>query len=350
MTEPTVRLSRTNTIAWLFFVFLASLYVALSYNAIPDYLNMADYTSGLSPTPYQYRALPMFLFRALVDRPLVIRIAAKAPVEFRTPYQIVQLGISFLALAGCVLASYGSLKRLTGFDRQFSRWASLLILYMAYFTLAPGWGLKYTYPYDTPSLFFFCLGIYLVVCEERWKKWLYYAIFPLAALNRETACFLTLFYLIWEWRKARESNTLDSAKGRLLMNAFAQMVIWIAVKKALGHAFAANTAEGDLNGTYLGTKLLFNLKEIFLPQQWPALLSIGGFLLPAIYMGRKWIRNPGIEWACAIIIPLWVLGMFLVGVVIEIRVFSELNAMTSLALALIVYNRFYKPSNDALKV
>jgi len=349
MTKPNTELSYTNKLAWSFLVVLTSLYFALAYNTKLIYLNLAVYTQGLSPTPYQYRALPMFFFRAFVDRPLIVRIAAALPAQFPNPYQLVQVGFVFFAILGCVFASYGTLKCLTG-DTQFSRWACFLILYMAYFTIIPGWGLNYTYPYDTPSLFFFCLGIYLIVSPETWKKWIYYAIFPLAVLNRETACFITLFYLIWEWQKAREIRTLPSAKTRLILHAIVQAIIWIGVKKALGHAFAANTAEGALTGAYLSKKLLFNLKEILLPQQWSSLASIYGFLIPAIVIGRKWIQNKGIELSCAIILPLWIIGMFLVGLVIEIRVFSETASITSLALALIIYNRFYRPANKELGV
>jgi len=39
----------------------------------------------------------------------------------------------------------------------------------------------------------------------------------------------------------------------------------------------------------------------------------------------------------------------LVGVIIEIRVFSETAAFAALALSLILYNRFYLPANNALK-
>ena len=349
MNVPEARISRSNTIAWLFFVFFACLYFSYSYNAKRDFLNLVEYTRGLSLTPYQYRALPMFLFRALVDRPVIVHIAARMPAQLRSPYQVVQLGLSFVSLLGCVFATYGTLNRLTGFNRRFTRWASLLILYMAYFTLVPGWGLDYTLPYDTPSLFFYCLGIYLVVCRETWKKWIYYAIFPLAVLNRETACFLTIFYLVWEWEQARENDTLKTAKLRLFLHVAAQAIIWFAVRKALAHAFAANAPDGVMNSHYVAGKFFYNIKEILSPKQWPILLSINGFLLPAIIAGRKWIQNSGIERACVIILPLWTLGMMLVGVIIEIRVFSETAAFAALALGLILYNRFYLPSNNALK-
>jgi hypothetical protein len=112
------------------------------------------------------------------------------------------------------------------------------------------------------------------------------------------------------------------------------------------HLFAANTAEGSLGPGYIAGKFLFNLKEILLPQQWPVLLSCSGFVLPFMFLNRRWIRDPGIYWSCAIILPLWLLGMMLVGVVLELRVFSETVALTAPAAALILFHRFRKPENN----
>jgi len=332
--KPTAR----ATAVWLLFALLACIYFALSYNAHADYLNMADYTNGLSPTPYQYRVLPMLFFRELVTRPQIVRIAAHAPVEFRTPYQIAQLLLSLLAIVGAFFANYGTLKRLTSNDLRFSRWAGLLFLHMSYFTLVPGWGLNYTYPYDTPSLFFFALGIYLIVCDETWKTWAYYAVFPVAVLNRETAIFLTLFFVIWRWYSAKRPNPLT-----LALHAGAQFGIWIAIKHVLAVHYAANKAEGAITRGYLVAKFLFNLKGLVEPQQWPFLLSIGGFLLPLLWVWRREIHNRALSMCCAILVPLWAMGMMLVGVVLELRVFSELMAMLTPALTLAIYHRVYLP-------
>lgn len=343
-----IPLSHSKTAGWLFFTFLACVYFSLAYNASPDYLNLDAYTRGVAPTPYQYRMLPMFLFRALVNRPWIIHIASRAPAELRDPHQVVQLGLTLVSMVGAVLATYGTLKQLTGRDIWFSRWSSLLVVYMAYFTLVPGWGLTYTFPYDTPSLFFFCLGVYLIVSQ---KVWLYYVMFPLAVLNRETTCFLILFFLIWQWWKGHEESGDTGRKrelGESIIHGIAQALIWFALRKYQMHLFGANTAEGSVGWRYLSGRLFYNLKALLKPQQWPVLLSCSGFLLPVLYAQRRWIRNPGIAWSCAIILPLWFIGMMLVGVIIEIRVFSETIAFTAPAMALILYHRIRRPLTASL--
>ena len=332
------RSSLWGTIGWLVFLFLVSLHFTFSYNAIPDYLDLNSYTRGLSPAPYQYRMLLVFVFRLLVERPFILRLAHHAPSQFHDPHQIVQLGLTLVSMIGTVLATCGTLRRLTG-DRVFARWFSLLAIYMAYFNLAPIWGLSYSYPYDTPSLFFFSLGMYLIVSE---RLVLYYVLLPFAILNRETVCFLILFFLIWRWRAFRERFGPLSTRGAgaLATHGLVQAAIWLGLRRYELHLFTKNAADSSAGGAVIKQKLLFNLHELVEPQQWPVLLSCCGFLLPALWLQRRWINNSGVAWSCAVILPLWFVGMMLVGVITEIRVFSECTTFVVPALALIVHNRF----------
>jgi hypothetical protein len=188
---------------------------------------------------------------------------------------------------------------------------------------------------------FFCLGVYLVVSG---RDWLYYVAYPVATLNRETVCFLTLFFLVWKWREwvARDGRLTGKDWMKLAGHGIVQGAIWVALKVWLARQFVANSFDYGTGGPrpILLEKVKFNIHEILLPQQWPVYLSLFGFLLPLLWLQRRWIRNEGIYWGCAIVIPLWVLGMLLVGLIPEIRVFSELSALLVPALGLIVYHRF----------
>jgi hypothetical protein len=46
----------------------------------------------------------------------------------------------------------------------------------------------------------------------RRRLWIYYVLFPFAVLNRETACFITVFFAVWECVRLSEFDV----KGRLL--------------------------------------------------------------------------------------------------------------------------------------
>jgi hypothetical protein len=349
--------TRWQTIGWLLFTLTVCLHFALTYSAIPDFLNLDAYMRGVERTPYQYRILMMWVFQLLATKHAVLAATAHVqrmhvPDIFKTPQQLVQIAVAFISMFGAVLATAATLTKLTG-DRIFSRWMSLVLIYMAYFNLAPaGWELNYTYPYDVPSLMFFCLAVYLVISG---KDWAYYVLFPIATLNRETTCFLTIFMLVWKWRELKSLKGELRPKDWLTLAAHGvvQIAIWMHLKAWLAHHFAGNQFDYGVSNTPApaSQKLLLNLHMMVEPQQWPVFLSLFGFLLPAIWLGRRWIRNEGISWGLAIMLPLWALGMLLVGVIGEIRVFSELSALLAPALGLIVYHRF-RPvvSNSSIRL
>jgi hypothetical protein len=337
--------SRWTTTVWVILVLGMCLHFALTYSNIIDYLDLKAYMVGAEKTPYQYRILMMWVFQLLAPSHFVLATERHIehmhiPPLFKSPQQLVQLGVAMVCMVAAVLATTGTLVRLTG-DRVYSRWISLLIVYMAYFDLAPGWGLSYTYPYDVPSLMFFCLGVYLVVSG---RDWLYYAVFPIATLNRETTCFLILFFVVWKWQELRARTGYVTWKEilSLLGHGAVQAAIWVGLKLWLLRRFAANPYDYGLGKSdhMVLDKLKFNIHELLLPQQWPTYLSLFGFLLPVVWLQRRWIRNPGIYWSCAIMMPLWFAGMMFVGVIPEIRIFSELSAILVPAIGLIVYHRF----------
>lgn len=176
----------------LFITFLLCCHFTLSYSAEIPYLHLQEYTVGASPFPYQYRVLPMFFLRLLVPLRIIGRIAAHFPVGNATNVRhlLVLAILVLICIFIAVLTTAASLEYLTG-DPIFSKWMSLIVIYMSYFNLAPVWGLNYTFPYDVPSLALFCTAVYLVMRD---RTALFYLVFALATLTRETSCFLTLFF------------------------------------------------------------------------------------------------------------------------------------------------------------
>ncbi len=69
------------------------------------------------------------------------------------------------------------------------------------------------------------------------------------------------------------------------------------------------------------------------------LLSVFGFTLPLTLAWRKWMRNAAMERE-VYLLAVWFAAMMLLGVIVEIRIFSELIAYMALAVGLIVYNRY----------
>ena len=321
------------------FLAVACGYFALSYAALPLFLNMKLYTQGLERTPYQYRVLPMLVFRTLTQNRLFSEAAAHLPPIYDDSYRLVLTLMAFVCLAVAVLATSATLRRLTG-DPTFAFWSAFLVILWAQLDLAYAWDNPFTTPYDVPSLMFFALGIAFVV-RRSW--WAYYPSFVLAVFNRETACFITVFLAVWEWLRLRDEGLAPRARTlRIAPHVACQAAIWVLIKIWLARSFAHNPTEqgGVANGLFI-THFAYNLRELLKPQQWPLLASVCGFSLPFLWLQRRWIGVPGLECAIIVILPLSFAGLMVVGRVVEIRIFADWIALVAPAVAMIFRNRFH---------
>ena len=330
-------------LAKTFFLLMVCGYFAFHYSLNSSFLKLPLYTRGLERTPYQYRVLTMVVFRILMQSRLTLRLASHLSFLQYDPYMMVLTGIAFFGMLGALLVTRLTIARLTG-DGIYAFWAALLLALMSYMQLASNG--SFTLPYDVPSLFFFSLGIYLILSRRLWG---YYLMFPLAVLNRETACFISVFFVVWEWvRLAKSDVAIKSRLLRIAPHALIQATIWIAIKMALAKAYAHNPVEvGSVAGGLFNTMLGYNLHEIMKPQQWPVLLSVCGFSLPFLFLQRRWVRCDGLYYACAIILPVYFVGMMFVGVIIELRIFTEWIPLVVPAIALIVHNRL-RPATEVV--
>jgi hypothetical protein len=187
----------------------------------------------------------------------------------------------------------------------------------------------------------------LLTLKRRW--WLYYPVFVLAVLNRETACFITVFFAVWEWIRRRDLGQGTAERWRWVgLHVAGQAALWIAIKTTLTHVFAHNGHPGSsFAGGLFITHLGLNLRELVNPGQWPLLASVAGFSLPFLWFERRSITSAGLRWALLTVLPLSFTGLMIAGVVTEIRIFADWIALTVPAIALIVFNRFRPISEGA---
>ncbi|SFR98844.1 hypothetical protein SAMN05421771_0308 [Granulicella pectinivorans] len=309
------------------FTLLLCLHFMLAYMAESVFLRLPDYVAGHERLPYQNRELPMLLMRAAGHVHALTKVAAHLPFGDHTVPSLVMALLAFFGMLAAVYATRGTIQALTG-DASLARWIALLVVLMSYFDLASTWGLNYTAPYDVPSLAFFALGIWLIVTGRLLGL---YPVFLIATFNRETTIFLVLFYILWNsvGKKAKPSV--------IALNAIILTALWIAIKLYLAHRFQGNPMDGD-NGLF-ASHARQNLKFL-LPQQWPVLLSVCAFTLPIVIACRRWIRNPAYSAAAGGVMALWFLGMMVVGVLVELRIFAEWAALVTPFLALILHHRF----------
>ena len=86
-----------------------------------------------------------------------------------------------------------------------------------------------TYCYDIPAMFFFTLGLILIM-QKRWI-W-FYLIFIIATFNRETSCFMTFAFFITQIKK-------ENFK-KIIFHCFSQVFIWVAIIVLLNVVFREN--------------------------------------------------------------------------------------------------------------
>ena len=313
---------------WLLLLLICTHFCLVYVQNDHSFLNLDQYMLGQAKLPYQYRWLMVWVLRLGLRVPRLAGIAAHLPQPLRDPRMLVLFAASWISLAGSVLLTWRSLTLLTQ-DEEYSRWASLLVVYMAYFQFPLVFGAAYLLPYDLPSLLFFCGCIYCAISR---RILFFYACFVLGTLNRETICMATLFLALWRWRPHAKPREIAALAGHVL----AQAALWLGIKLYLRHIFAGNAVE--IGSEHFYYKLSYNLYEILKPQQWPVLLSVFGFTLPLVLVWRKWMRNAAMQRE-VYLLAVWFAAMMLLGVIVEIRIFSELIGYMALAVGLIVYNR-----------
>ena len=316
---------------WLFLLLVCA-YFALSYASLPLFLKLPLYTQGLERTPYQYRVLPMYLFRILSHIQPLMRVGNHVgPLDY-DPYRLLLALIAFFGLLVAVRATSATIRLLTG-DSIFAFWSSLLVIWMMQFNVAYAWDNPFTTPYDVTSVMFFCLAL-LLLLKRQW--WAYYVVFVLAVINREAACFITVMFLAWEWKRAEGLHQTVAQRLRWIApHVLLQAGIWLAIKFVLARRFAHNPGAG-----LFVTHFVYNVKELFKPQQWPLLLSVCGFTLPLLWVHRRWIQMKELSAAMALVFPLSFAGLMIVGVLVEIRIFADWIALAAPAVALVIWNRF----------
>jgi hypothetical protein len=257
---------------------------------------MDAFTHDAAPFPFRFRILIPLLARILNE-------------DAHVPLALAYAGIGTLSVFGLLLAYDRFLAQFL--PRDFARVLAFGILYPLAWNYL-GLNLMY-FPFDMPCVFFFTAGLLLMV-QQRWQ--LYYPLFALATINRETTWFLTVVLLFTAFGRMPARS--------LLLHVLAQAALWVAIKVALYHAFAdANPALfGSLwwknSATLMG---MFTLQGNGLKDWAKLFLMFGGLwmLVPFVYKGQPEFLRRAL-WAS----PVLILPMFLVGTIDEARQFPEL--------------------------
>jgi len=251
-------------------------------------------TAGIASTPYQYRVLVPWMVRGAIEAGLIQKDAQLVAFMVVEVVALVLLAFAFrrylsLFIADRVLASAMAL-------------SLYAVLPFNYFNVP-------FYPYDIPSVLFFTSGL-LLIHDRNWM-W-FYPLFAAATLNRETSIFLvvvTVFVLYdkYSWSK-------------LSLLVVTQLGIWAAIKAVLWELYRSNRWLGY--GLY-EFQLRVNIATIHtFPIKALAALSTWGCLWLAVVLWHRRIHHEFLRrnlWT----VPVFVASMFVVGFVLELRIYGE---------------------------
>jgi len=311
----------------LFFYGLALL-LAVGYAILRFQLNyevktytLEMLTRGEGNAPYQYRTLVPWVVKSLL-----FLAPGLIPME-RLIYGIIEASSCFLLFV--VFARF-----LTQFTNNLTscRLFSLGLIYPLFFThLIPNRANPIYAPYDTPAILIITIGLILLY-HRRWG-W-YYLLFVVGTINRETTCFLTMIYFFTAFQK-------DSWKS-IALHCGAQLLIWISIKQGIFLLYPDQHLFTGEKGTFIN-QVLLNKLFVTNPLSYLYFLQMmGGIWLPAILLGGI-IASSFAKRALLVFIP-FMFGMYLVGLLAELRIFGEMIPVTMLVFVLVVRKLAYETS------
>lgn len=294
---------------------LAVTYAAIRWWANKETLfgTLEMFTDGTARTPFQYRALVPWLVRAVTE------ILPSLPLVGM--YGIVEAVAAFGLYAAFVLLLQSFVA-----DRPTRRLAALAVFIPLALNLATPYRYNAIYfPYDTPSVAFFTLGLALILRRD-WR--LFYPLFVVATLNRETTCFLTVAYLLVAIGRERPSQ--------IAAHVVVQAALWMGIKVGLSMLYVENLPlDSGVGGLFANQLIRSGRILMAVPGLvYMLLVTMGGAGAVVLLLWRR-VRDERLRRLFGIV-PLFFAGMVVVGELLEVRIYSELIPLVTLALLLII--------------
>ena len=272
---------------------------------------------GVAALPFQYRSLVPTMARLLTSD----RAASAASLKTRYWW------LEFLALVSLGVAYR---RYLAYFIRE--RAVSSVLALSLYAILPFNYRDQPFYPYDTPSILFFTVGLILIL-ERKWL--LIYPLFVFATLNRETSIFLAAMTGLIGFTRP----TL----GRTAAHVLAQCCLWIVIKWGLFEMYRNSPVLGfGMFQLQLGMNVALVLRNPWLAS---TALSTWGFLWIPVLVWQQRIPHPALRLSLWIV-PVFVASMMVVGVMTERRIYGELVPVV-LTGALVIFVDLMKGSLTA---
>ena len=311
---------------WLLVALLiATVFVVVRIKASSVYIgaDLSALIRGEGHIPYQYRVLIPFLvgeLEALHLVPLIetilspLNIPELSAALNSTPYTAAPfVFLEILSVWGLIVAFY---RLLTQFPGGAIRRALGVSLLLALLVLVPRLtpDARLWYPSDMPAILVVVLG-YLLLFNG--KVQLFYPLFILGTLNRETTLFMLplLTFL--------PTGVLRSRRG--FTHACVLFGVWAAIKLALFFLFRGN------HGYPMHPNIIVNMELLQDPRVVVVTLTTIVFVAIVAVAAAWRSQDPRLRAACQAA-ALFIVAIFLAGKMDELRIYLELAPLFTIAL------------------
>lgn len=182
-----------------------------------------------------------------------------------------------------------------------------------------------SYPWDLPALFFAGCGLHAIASRRFWQLALVIAI---GTANKETTLYLIAGWAFVNWSK----------EWRQAVRTCGLAAIWITVYVACRAGRPGDdTTQGMVTGQF--DYLLDNVQELFLLLRSSPYENI--YLVGAIHLAAMvtWKRMPADLQRLYLATPLFLLPIFILGYIVEVRLFNDILPLGATATALWIRER-----------
>jgi len=313
----------------IIYFFVAAL-ILLAFTTYPgfnwyDKDMFADMVYGKAYKPFVYRTLIPSTVRFITEitpQILIDKIESFARGKWLMQEMIYIAGmdeeyiyeymIALFIMLLCFVGFAYSLRRLIQIHYNFPDFVADLIPVGA-LALIPAFFRYYNQLYDPATLFLFAFG--LVMVSRRKHVW-YYAIYILAAFNKETAPLLAIPFIFMEWNRI--------SKIKLFTHLGIQFIIWLGIKSLVSYIYMGNP------GLFI-TFNFFNHTLTMLTRPFPLLYMLLAFAVFGKLIVCRWRDKPLFLRRSFLVsfIILTIAGM-LFGVFDELRIFYEVYPLACL--------------------
>jgi hypothetical protein len=275
-------------------------------------LNLDQYEHGLLRMPFQGRYLMVPVLRWAASSPMMRRASNMLVQSSRGPADLMVQVVDTCSLIAMGVVAVRLRSRFSP-ATIFPWLAPWLLLWIVLCEYVARYESRFYLPYDFVAALIFAIGV--LACVECRPILLILAVF-IGSYNRETVICLLPIWL---------TCNFDRGRWRAFCTAAIALAAWIAVRLQV---------RSWVKGPTLGLAFPWNVNlHMILPHHLPQVLSVGGFLLIPMWLGRRFIGDELLRKMWLGSLP-FILSTLIFGWWNETRIFGELNVLFAVTGAL----------------